>query len=66
MSSEIEHHPDDATLVSYGAGTLPEALTAVVAAHVSMCPRCRAEVADLNLLGATLMLSSPGTGETLA
>jgi putative transcriptional regulator len=65
MITEINHHPDDATLLSYAAGTLAEALTAVVAAHVSMCPRCRAEVADLNLLGSTLMLSSVGSGGVL-
>lgn len=59
MSTTIKHHPDDATLMSYAAGALEEPLAAVVAAHVSMCPHCRAEVADLERLGAALMLSSP-------
>lgn len=62
MSSAIKHHPDDATLVSYAAGTLAEGLTAVVAAHVSMCPHCRSEVADLELMGASLVLSAPASG----
>jgi len=44
MSGTIKHHPDGATLMSYAAATLAEPLAAVVAAHVSMCPRCRADV----------------------
>lgn len=58
MSPVISHHPDDATLVSYAAGTLAEPLAAVVAAHVCMCPTCQGEVADLELLGGTLMLAA--------
>lgn len=64
MSTEIRHHPDGATLLAYAAATLAEPLAAVVAAHLSMCPRCRSEVADLELLGSAIMLSSPArTGE---
>ena len=59
MSTTIKHHPDDATLMSYAAGALEEPLAAVVAAHVAMCPHCRAEVADLERVGAALMLSAP-------
>lgn len=51
----IHHHPDDATLMSFAAGSLPEALSAVVACHLAMCPRCRAEVADMETLGALLL-----------
>ena len=43
----ITHHLDDATLMSFAAGALPAALSAVAAAHVAMCPRCRREVAAL-------------------
>ncbi len=60
MSTVIRHHPDSTTLLSYAAATIAEPLAAVVAAHLSMCPRCRAEVADLELLGSAIMLSSPG------
>ncbi len=59
MSTVITHHPDSTTLLSYAAATIAEPLAAVVAAHLSMCPRCRAEVADLELLGAAIMLSAP-------
>ncbi len=65
MTNEIKHHPDEATLMSYAAGTLAEPLAAVVAAHVSMCSHCRADVADMELLGATLLLSKPSAGGAL-
>lgn len=53
--STVQHHPDGATLMSYAAATLPEALAAVVAAHVSMCPTCREAVRDLDHVGAALL-----------
>lgn len=52
---KIHHHPDDATLLSYAAGSLPEALSAVVATHIAMCPRCRREVAEMELLGGVIL-----------
>ena len=51
----ITHHLDDATLMSFAAGTLPAALSAVAAAHTDMCPRCRREVAALERLGGAVM-----------
>lgn len=66
MSHSITHHPDGATLMSYAAATLAEPLAAVVACHLSMCPHCRGEVADLERMGAALMLSTPKrSGDTL-
>jgi putative transcriptional regulator len=56
----ITRHPDDSTLMSYAAGSLPAALAIVVAAHVSICPRCRDEVATMELLGGTLLGGLPG------
>lgn len=50
----ITHHLDDATLMSFAAGALPEALAAVAAAHIAMCPRCRREIAALERLGTAL------------
>jgi putative transcriptional regulator len=55
MKPAIHHHPDPATLLAYAAATLTEPLAAVVAAHVAFCPRCRQEVADLELVGAALL-----------
>lgn len=59
MNTELRHHPDGATLMSYAASTIAEPLAAVVAAHLSMCRRCRGEVADLERLGAAILLTSP-------
>lgn len=51
----INHHLDDATLMSFVAGSLPETLAAVAAVHISMCPRCRREVAMHEHVGAALI-----------
>ena len=51
----ITHHLDDATLMSFAAGALPDALSAVAAAHVAMCARCRREVATLERVGGALL-----------
>lgn len=50
----ISHHPDDATLLSCAAGSQPEAFAAVLAAHLSMCPRCAVEAHKLVQIGAVL------------
>lgn len=51
---KIAHHPDHATLMSYAAGSLPEGLAAVVAAHLEMCPDCAETVAEMELIGSAL------------
>jgi putative transcriptional regulator len=51
---KIEHHPDASTLMSYAAGSLPEALSVVVAAHLDVCPACAAEVTAMERIGASL------------
>lgn len=51
----ITHHLDDATLMSYAAGSLPNALAAVAAAHLAMCPHCRREVRMLERFGGALV-----------
>jgi putative transcriptional regulator len=56
----INRHPDDSTLLSYAAGSLPAALAVVVAAHMGLCPRCRDEVAMLELMGGALLADLPG------
>lgn len=47
----IRHHPDDATLLAYAAGTLSEALSVTVAAHLAMCARCREAVRAAEAVG---------------
>ena len=51
----ITHHLDHATLMSYASGTLGEALSTVVMAHLQMCPECRKHAHQLNVLGGVLL-----------
>ncbi len=52
---KIAHHIDDATLMSYVAGSLPEALSAVVVTHLAVCGECRSKVHEMDLIGAALL-----------
>lgn len=58
----ISHHLDDATLMSFAAGSLPNTLAAVAAAHISMCNHCRGEFAILERIGGALMTDLPQEG----
>lgn len=56
--NEIKHHLTDALLMSYAAGTLPEAFSLVVASHVSMCDECRARLAEFEAVGGEIVEAS--------
>ena len=62
MNATIGRHPDDATLMSYSAGSLGEPLAAAVAAHSSLCARCRQELKLMETLGAALMADASEEG----
>lgn len=49
------HHFEDALLFAYAAGSLPQALSILVATHACLCPSCRAVVADAEALGGVLL-----------
>ena len=51
----IQHHLTDALLMSYAAGTLPEAFSLVAATHVSLCDDCRARLASYEALGGAVL-----------
>ena len=51
----MTRHLDDSTLLSFAAGSLPTALAVVAAAHLAVCPRCRDEVAMMELVGGALL-----------
>ncbi len=53
--TEINHHLDDALLMSYSAGGLNEAFSLVVAAHVEMCDDCRARLEAFDALGGAVL-----------
>jgi putative transcriptional regulator len=50
----ISHHLDDSTLMSFAAGSLPEALAVVAAAHVESCPQCARELRNMEQIGAAM------------
>jgi putative transcriptional regulator len=56
------HHLDDATIVSYAAGTLGEAHSVVAASHLAYCDTCRAAVRQAELIGGELLSASETKG----
>jgi putative transcriptional regulator len=57
----IRHHPSEATLVGYAAGTLWEAARPVLAAHLARCPDCRARLELAEAVGGLLLEELPPT-----
>jgi putative transcriptional regulator len=55
IGGTIQHHPSEATLASYAAGTLPQALAIVTATHLGQCPVCRVALATLEATGGALL-----------
>jgi len=51
----VSHHPDDATLVSYAAGSLSPSFEILVACHLRQCEFCRRRVTVAEHLGAALL-----------
>lgn len=49
------HHPAPELLLDHAAGTLPEALSLLVATHATMCCDCAAELLRLQELGGLLL-----------
>ena len=41
------HHPEEAVLLDYAAGSLDPSFELIVATHLSLCPRCRRIVGDI-------------------
>lgn len=53
----INHHLDEATLVSYAAGAMSQSMALVVACHISMCNVCRERVYSTEAIGGMLLES---------
>src|SRR5215470_17851247 len=51
----ITHHPSDETLAAFASGSLDEARSVVVAAHVALCARCRATMGAFEQIGGALI-----------
>ncbi|MEM7619349.1 MAG: ChrR family anti-sigma-E factor [Pseudomonadota bacterium] len=59
MTYSLNHHPDEATLMSYANGTLKDSLRTLVATHLHFCEACQKEVRLLEELGGALLESVP-------
>ena len=57
--NKIHHHPDDATLAAYAAGTLPAALALVVGCHLEYCEECMEKVRHAEAMGGSLLDDAP-------
>ena len=51
----VKHHLDDATIMSFAAGTLPAPISLVVSAHLGFCETCREKVRNAELIGSTVL-----------
>lgn len=49
------HHPSDARLLDYAAGSLAEPMSLLVATHLALCPLCRQESIELEGVGGALL-----------
>ncbi len=63
MTQKIKHHLNDATLMDYAAGNLPEAFNLIVAAHLSLCDTCRAQAMTFDALGGEVLEHLSGTAD---
>jgi putative transcriptional regulator len=50
-----QHHPHPETLMSHVAGTLPNAISCVVACHASLCKQCADQIRWLGMLGGVVL-----------
>lgn len=55
----IKHHPSSESLLSCSAGSMPEAFAAVMASHIDLCPKCQADLAIMEQIGAALLENLP-------
>jgi len=57
----IGHHPEEATVIAYAAGTLDEPLAVAVASHLAWCGACRRVVRVGEAIGGALLDSMEET-----
>lgn len=60
MENQIKHHLTDELLMAYAAGSLPEAFSLMVAAHVSLCDTCRAQLEAFDAVGGEVLENTSG------
>jgi putative transcriptional regulator len=57
--TDIHHHIPETVLHDYRNGTLPHAFAVVVAAHLSICDTCRADLEAADMVGGALLTNAP-------
>jgi putative transcriptional regulator len=57
----INHHPTDALLAAFAAGTLDHGQHVAIATHLVSCPQCRAFAREVEHAGGMLLADSPPT-----
>ena len=55
----VQHHPDDALLLGYAAGSLDGAMSLILATHLCFCAGCRRLVAEQEVVGGVLLEDLP-------
>ena len=60
----IAHHPSEALLLDYAAGSLGEAPALAIATHLTFCPRCRSDHRRLPVVGGHFMAEALETTPT--
>lgn len=50
-----QHHLNEDMLLDYAAGSMSEGWTIAVATHLALCPHCRAQSAQADVLGGALL-----------
>ncbi|MGA0604172.1 ChrR family anti-sigma-E factor [Caulobacter sp. KR2-114] len=71
MAVSTRHHPADASLVAYAAGTIEPGRALVLAAHIAACPDCRRTLGLAEAVGGALLSGleptpmAPGAREAL-
>jgi putative transcriptional regulator len=58
-AGSIAHHPDDALLLAYVSGAADEAVSLIVATHMSYCSLCRLRSRKLEAIGGALLEDLP-------
>lgn len=65
MENTIKHHLTDDILMGYASASLPEAFNLMVAAHVSLCDTCRAQVESYDAVGGEVLNSTAQSDVTM-
>lgn len=58
--SAITNHASESLLAAYASGSLPQAFSMVVAAHISLCLECRARFEAHHAVGGAILEGSQG------